>query len=170
MAWTSPITWSSNAVVTAAQLNTHIRDNENYLLSRNNNQIVRANGSNYTTTSGTFAAIDTTNLSITLTMTTTKVLLILSGVAYNSTAGSGGEIQFDFFVDGTRIGASYTRGLYGFYTPTANYWCAVNLSIIATVTAGSRVFKPVWRTGGGTGNFVSNTGNAAALFAAIEVA
>ena len=168
MAWTTPATWSSNQVVTAAQLNTHIRDNENYLLSRANNQIIRANGSNYTTTSSTFAAIDTTNLSITLTMTTTKVRLILAGVAYNSTAGS--EVEFDFFVDGTRVGASYTRGLYGFYQPVNNYWCAVNLSIVTTVSTGSRVFKPVWRTGSNTANFVSDTGNTAILFSAMEEA
>lgn len=31
MAWTNPATWVANAVLTAAQLNTHLRDNLNYL-------------------------------------------------------------------------------------------------------------------------------------------
>jgi len=31
MAWTTPITWTTGQVVTAAQLNTHIRDNETFL-------------------------------------------------------------------------------------------------------------------------------------------
>jgi len=31
MAWTSPKTWSVNEVVTAANMNTHVRDNENWL-------------------------------------------------------------------------------------------------------------------------------------------
>lgn len=167
MAWTTPITWSSNAVVTAAQLNTHIRDNENYLLSRNNSQIIRNNTAAYTT-SGAFAAIDTTNLSITLTMTTTKVLLMLVGTASNSTAGQ--ETDFDFLIDGTRYGNSYTRGLSGFYAPGNGYHVMVNVAVIATVTAGSRTFKPCWRAGGGTSSFYSDTGNFPVLFAAIEVA
>lgn len=167
MAWTTPITWSSNAVVTAAQLNTHIRDNENYLLSRNNSQIIRNNTAAYTT-SGAFAAIDTTNLSITLTMTTTKVLLILTGAASNSTAGQ--ETDFDFLIDGTRYGNSYTRGLSGFYAPGNNYYFAVNVAVIATVSTGSRTFKPAWRAGGGTSSFYSDTTTFPVLFAAIEVA
>jgi hypothetical protein len=31
MAWTSPMTWVANAILTAAQMNTYIRDNLNYL-------------------------------------------------------------------------------------------------------------------------------------------
>lgn len=31
MSWTTPITWTTGQVVTAANLNTHIRDNENFL-------------------------------------------------------------------------------------------------------------------------------------------
>lgn len=33
MAWTSPRTWVANAIVTAAQLNTHLRDNLSWLYS-----------------------------------------------------------------------------------------------------------------------------------------
>ena len=33
MAWTSPRTWVANAIVTAAQLNTHLRDNLTWLYS-----------------------------------------------------------------------------------------------------------------------------------------
>lgn len=167
MAWTTPRTWSSNEIVTAALLNTHVRDNLGYLISRNNNQVVRNNTAAYTNT-GAFAAIDTTNLSITLTMTTTKVLLILTGMASNS--GAGNETDFDFLVDGTRVGNAYTRGLTGFYAPGANYLVMVNVAIITTVSTGSRTFKPCWRVGAGTSSFYSDTGNTPVLFAAIEVA
>jgi len=34
MAWTTPITWAVNQVVTAAQMNQQVRDNENWLGSR----------------------------------------------------------------------------------------------------------------------------------------
>lgn len=167
MAWTTPNTATAGGLIRATDYNTYVRDNLNYLLSRNNSQIIRNNTATYTN-SGAFAAIDTTNLSITLTMTTTKVLLLLTGTASNSSAGQ--ETDFDFLIDGTRYGNSYTRGLSGFYAPGANYHVMVSVAVIATVSTGNRTFKPCWRAGGGTSSFYSDTGNFPVLFAAIEVA
>lgn len=167
MAWTTPNTASAGGLIRATDYNTYVRDNLNYLLSRSNNQITRNNTATYTN-AGTWAAIDTTNLSITLTMTTTKVLLMLVGTMSNS--GAGNETNFDFYVDGTRVGNSYSKGLTGIFAPGANYYCMVSVAAIATVSTGSRVFKPVWRVGAGTSSFYSDTGTFPAFFAAIEVA
>lgn len=67
MAWTDPRTWATGELVTAALLNTHLRDNLNYLLSPNNDFIKHVNGSDYTTSSTSFGDVDATNLRLSIT-------------------------------------------------------------------------------------------------------
>ena len=63
--WTTPATWDVDQLVTNDDLNEQVRDNLEYLLSPNHDQIVRDNSGDYTITNvGTFQDIDTTNLSI----------------------------------------------------------------------------------------------------------
>lgn len=169
MAWTTPRTWSSNEIVTAALLNTHVRDNEGFLISRVNSAVFRDNGGNYTTTSGTFADIDSTNLTITLTATTTKFLLRLICTTFNS---AGSYNRFDFTVDSTRVGAAFSRGIVKAYSASTTEAVPVCVEVTVTVAAGSHTFRPQWSTEAGTASILGGAGNddCPVIFEAIEVA
>lgn len=150
MAWVAPSTYSVSQVVTAATLNQDIRDNSLYLLARPNG-FSKLTGGAYTTTSGSFVDIDATNLSKTITMAGTKVLVAFFGNVSNAGASTG---YFDVAVDGTRYGG--TQGLVNvLYGSFAND--KVSFAIIITVTAGTHTFKMQWMTTGGTLQLTSTT-------------
>lgn len=69
MGWTTPTTWVNGSVPGATDLNTHIRDNENYLCSgRPYGYLYTNTGTDYAlTVATTWTTIDNTNLTMTLT-------------------------------------------------------------------------------------------------------
>lgn len=73
MAWTNPRSWSTNELLTASLLNTHLRDN--LLALKNPPTNVFFPVADYTTSSTTFVDIDPTNLSRTITTTGGDVLI-----------------------------------------------------------------------------------------------
>jgi len=76
MAWTAPKTWTVDGVLTAADMNTYVRDNLHYLLSPNKGVIIRNNNGDYSTTSTSWVDVDATNLSLTITTHGGPVLVI----------------------------------------------------------------------------------------------
>jgi hypothetical protein len=50
MAWTTPVTWATNQLVAAGDLNAQIRDNENYLLTPGYGAVNRQGASDYSLT------------------------------------------------------------------------------------------------------------------------
>ncbi len=143
MAWTTPDTRSAGDVLSAANYNTYLRDNLNYLFSgRPKFSILRDNGANYTTTSLTFVDVDGTNLKGTLTVSGSAVLL-----GFNcALVGLNIRGFFDFAVDGTRLGAA---GLNGLIRQTeGNGGGDGGVSLMALVTGlsiGSHTFTIQWR-------------------------
>ena len=98
-AWTTPKTWTSEPLV-SSDYNTYIRDNQNHLKSRLDNNIdyILDEGADYTTTSSSFVDIDGTNLSIDLTTNGGDVLVGFSGSVNNPT---GDFTQLTVDVDGS---------------------------------------------------------------------
>lgn len=138
MPWTTPITWTAGSVVGASQLNQQVRDNLNYLLSRPHQVIKR--DATYTTTSTAFVEMDSVNLSITLTLSGSAVLVGFSATIVN-------PAQFDLSVDGVRY-TSFANGLIyhniGFaYSVPISYAVLVN-----GLSVGSHTFQPLWRVPG----------------------
>lgn len=108
MAWTTPRTWSVDEIVTAAMLNGHVRDNLNFLLSgRAQAYTCYVPGSVYSTTSGSFADVDATNLALTLTITSTRLLAI---VTFDGSASNNGSIGAFRLTDGTTALGDATKG------------------------------------------------------------
>ena len=167
MAWTAPATWSPGQVVTATDFNAQLRDNLGYLLSRPNSSIKRDNNANYTTTSGVFVDIDTTNLSIQLTTSGSAVLLGFTGVL--NTSGNDGYL--DFTIDGTRYGSAGDgiAQISGAVDRTVSM-----LALVTGLAAGAHTFKVVWGVGSGTLTLRSGNGvtyqNLIPSFFAVEVA
>jgi len=52
MAWTTPRTWVTRELVTAAIMNAHVRDNLSALKSPPSQTILRSNGASYTPRAG----------------------------------------------------------------------------------------------------------------------
>src|SRR5258708_31488085 len=110
MGWSTPATFSTGQLIGATDLNTYVRDNTNYLLTRPKNAIKRDNNANYTSTSTSFVDIDGTNLVIVLTTYGSTVLLNFQGV-YDYNAGTYVTAAFDFTIDGNRYASAGVDGL-----------------------------------------------------------
>lgn len=96
MPWTTPRTFVAGETVTASMLNTHIRDNLNMLLEQTLSQTLYMPAGAYTTTSTTFADVDSTNLKRTIAPISTRVLVMAMFTAgTNSGALANAAAQFD---------------------------------------------------------------------------
>jgi hypothetical protein len=149
MAWTAPRTWSAAEVVTAAMLNSNVRDN---LLHGSIKQIVRREyeitATGYSTTSTTFVDVDATNLKADITLLggngTLLALCSLMGSNSNSTS------YYDLVCGATRSYTSTTPN--PVVTFNANS-VAYPLSIIGFWTGlsvGLQTVKLQYRTASGT--------------------
>jgi hypothetical protein len=168
MGWTTPRTWSTGEVVGATDMNTHVRDNLTYLFNRPADVDKVDNAASYTTTSTSFTDINATNLGITMTVASGKVLLLFSGVC----SVTGGQVRFDFDIDGTRYCSAGTDGLAGVTSINPNPICMA--ALVNGLSAGSHTFKVKWWvTSGQTATLYAGNGVAAQdwipSFVAIEV-
>jgi hypothetical protein len=144
MAWTTPNTVSPGGIFSASDYNTYLRDNLSYLFNGRAGQTVKYdNGADYSTSSTTYANIDGTNLSITLTVNSGKVLLAFFGAFFCSTGQYG---AIDFSVDGVRVNAAGTLGS-GWLSAQGTNTLIV---LVTGLSVGSHVFKIMWRSIGGT--------------------
>ncbi len=100
--WTSPKTWATGELVTAALLNTHLRDNLEFLKAPPTTVYVLNESSDYTTTSTSFVNVDNTKLALALTTNGGDVLISFHGMLLSSS--NGRVISLDVEVDGVRLG------------------------------------------------------------------
>ena len=141
MAWTTPKTWVSEPLI-SVDLNTHVRDNQNYLKSRIDTtakQYIRTSG-NYITTSTSLVDIDPVDLVLMITTIGGDVRVTFVGHA----TGAGGDRTLSVGVDIDNI--KYTI-LSETETGSAN----LSFSYIFTgLSAGPHIFKMLWSTNADT--------------------
>lgn len=156
MAWTTFASFITDQIVTPTDMN-NIVGNLNYLFQRPKTKILFDNGANYTRAANTFADIDSTNLISTLTVTSGTVLVTFNAVATGSAAI---VLDFDILVDGVRVGAGFTDGIYSQSVSNATpLHGGVSFSYLITgLSAGSHTFKPQWKAQTGTGTIYSGSG------------
>lgn len=127
MAWTNPMTFNANAILQAAQLNTHLRDN--LLALKDPPTAAISSTTAYQTTSASFvdinAALDAT------VVTAGGRLLITCSLGVNLAGGTGWSSRF--LLDGVVF--TFTGG--------------ANVSWTVALTAGTHTFKPQWQVNGG---------------------
>lgn len=155
MAFTAPKTWVTGTPLTASDLNTYVRDNQDALKNPPSDINDIDNGSNFTTTSTTFADVDATEFGATITTTGGDVLLIACFSAEH--ANSVGTF-FRFTVDGTAVNGDDGIAFYDTQGAQANI---VTLVCWATgLAAGSHTFKLQWKAGGsGTSTLYAGAGS-----------
>lgn len=146
MAWTSPQTWTSGQVVTASDLNTHLRDNLSYLFSgRPQFSIVYEGVADKTVTGITWTDVDAANLkSPALAIKSGRFLCFAScRLQADNTAGS--SAQLDVIMDSTtRKGG--TSGLVKL-TQNTNNWVSVAALFTGIVDTVTHDFKLQFRNG-----------------------
>jgi hypothetical protein len=148
--WTAPRTWTVGEIVTAGQLNTHLRDNLEFLKTREDtplNSFTTTTTAAHATTSSTFVEVNAGVFTFTITCTGSAFIMLgVSGVWKCSTAG--GEAILDVSIDGTRIGdASYGSTM--MQASTANYVQPFAFTTVRTISAGTRTLRLHYRTNAG---------------------
>jgi hypothetical protein len=148
--WTPPRTWNVGELVTAGLLNTHLRDNLEFLKAQIDlplNFVVAASTSQYSTISATFTDVDATNLKLTFTTSGGVVLLGFSTQGSHSVAA--GEIRLDWNIDGARVGDA-TYGICLLQAPTASHIIPLTHIHARSLSAGAHTIKLQFATGGAT--------------------
>lgn len=161
MAWTDPRTWVTGELVTASLLNTHLRDNLNFLKDRPAAVSSINEGSDYTTTSATFVDVDATNGKFQQTLTTEGGDVLVMPNVNVGHSSSTARVWFDIAVDGTRWGSSGNDGLGGFRfgsdenAPGQAWQPVIRITGLAP---GSHTFKLQWKTNTGTATLYAGAG------------
>ncbi|MBN1963309.1 MAG: hypothetical protein JW910_01600 [Anaerolineae bacterium] len=148
MTWTTPRTWAVDELVTAANMNTHLRDNLSYLFARPLDS-VRDTGT-YATTSTSFVDVSASNLIVTLTITSGRALVLASFSSYvPNTAATG---AFDVIVDSTTRAGDSTWGsqVIKQFAAAAPGFPTAFVALFTGLSAGSHTFKLQYKTNNAT--------------------
>jgi hypothetical protein len=155
MTWTTPKTWNVDELLTAANLNTHLRDNLNALKAPPTAHHECDESSDYSTTSTSFVDVDGTNLALTLTTGGGDVLVHFHGVV--SHTSSNYRIHFTVTMDGNVIAGD--DGMIGTSAPAAVPGNVMTFTRLVTgVSAGEHLFKLQWKTQGATAKLFAGAG------------
>ncbi len=153
MAWSTPKTWASEPLI-SIDLNTYIRDNQNYLKGRLDSvagNYHRLPAGSYSTTSTSSVDIDGTNMSHTITTTGGDIRVTFSG--YGRVTGAGGQnLNLSVDIDSTEYLVLSQEN----YTSLQE----MNMSfswIISGLSAGEHTVKMVWSVTSGTGQMYAAT-------------
>lgn len=153
MSWTSPRTWLTGELVTAALLNTHVRDNLNYAKTAYSD----VDNGTAVFTNTVFADMDAltgTPLGGPLSVaaeTGDSALVILTSNLWNTTAGQFTVVGFR--VSGaTTVAATDNDALYYESSNAADQIQASWSGLITGLTPGTNTFEMVARVAAGTGN------------------
>ncbi len=171
MAWTTPITWTTGAVLTAAQLNQQLRDNMNETAPAKftaASQIFVSTGANagsprtvvwdyvgsaQTTTSSSFVDLATVGPTVTAT-TGVQALVCISARLQHGTANANSYMGYA--VSGaTTIAAVATSSVASTASAGGSWEQQSYVLMQGSLTAGSNTFQAKYQTNTGTATFDS---------------
>lgn len=153
MTWQGTKTWAPLEPGRSTDFNTYISDNLDYLLNRPVAIQLVNEGADYTTSSSTFADVDATDLSKTITTNGGDVLVAFLCSVINS---SQRATYLDLDVDGARQGGN--DGL-ACTVAAADLPSALPLFCLVTgLAAGSHTFKIQWKRSAGTSTMYAGAG------------
>ncbi|MEM6528860.1 MAG: hypothetical protein AAF653_11240 [Chloroflexota bacterium] len=146
MTWTTPKTWGTGDLVTANDLNTHLRDNLSYFKDAITFDVVSVD-SNYNSTEITsFVDVDSSNVTLTVNTRGKLALVGFELAAYQTNTTQG--ICFDITVDGTRLGTTNRGLVYHQVTDADSFNNPVpvrGMHWLTNLAAGAHTFRLVWR-------------------------
>lgn len=172
MAWTTPRTWVANETLTAALLNTHLRDNFNELdvaqVTAAKQYCVSTGANAVTARSWDFARVDTSQTlvspasytdlttagpSVTVTTGTRALILIACNLDHNT---DNGDSKMSYAVSGaSSISASDTWCIRRDGMAATNSVRLMRHDLRVDLTAGSNTFTAKYQNSAGTGTYES---------------
>jgi hypothetical protein len=160
MVWTAPKTWLADELVTASNLNLHLRDNLNILKIPAQAHRSVNSGANFTTSSTTFVDVNNTYFLHTLATKSTGNLFVNFVGSVGITAGNSVTLDIAWRVSAgsyARLGSANSGliVLKGVDADTFNASFSVFITGIAT--PGSYDVKLQWRVDGGTATLYNVT-------------
>ncbi len=163
MAWTAPRTWVTGEQVTAALLNTHLKDNmletasavvanagEYVVADAANSLVVRKAvtdvvATSEATTSTSYANLPTAGPSVSTVATLTEALVIVTARIETDTGGSNGFMSFAIS-GATTVAANDAQSL-SYESSNAGDRCQAAFAYLVTgLTAGNNTFTTKYRT------------------------
>ena len=156
MAYTSPKTWGVGDVLTAADLNTYVRDNEKAMMR----EIAHASGS----TNVSFTTGPTSIISLGSVAFDGSTEVIIEMTAHSISTNSSGGCHLDLYEDGSLVAELAA------WSATSLTWGALKVDYRITPTAGSHTFEIKGANGGGAGSCsVNATGKRPIVMRAVAV-
>lgn len=135
------------------------------------NRVTRTGiGSDLTTTSSTWADMDGTNLTISLTTGARRVMLTLSGMLTTDVAAT--SVGVGFGVDGTGVPteAAASTGVWATHMSTGIFYPISAVYVTDVLTAAAHTFRPRWNRRSGSGTVTAEQGaNQFIVFSAVEL-
>jgi len=150
MVWSTPKTWSPGELVTAGDLNLHLRDNLNALKTPPTALIRYTPGTPFSTTSTTFVDIHS-SLNFNLTTSGGALLIGLTGRVYHN-PGTNTDCYFDININGVSEGGA--NGVYWAVGPNSQQLPFSCTWLTQPLTAGAKTVKVQVKRGGGNTNTV----------------
>jgi hypothetical protein len=157
MSWVTPKTWTAGEVVGETDMNTHVRDNLNYLFAPSFQQIITGSAGNLSTTASTAIPISTANLSLTLTTYGGNIHAHFAGAF---SGGGADVVHIGMTYDATDINPST-----GLMAVKPGSLSEVSIDVwITGLASGSHTFLPTWRVEAGNQTAVLFLATAPATF------
>ncbi len=158
--WTTPKTWNTGDPLTASDMNTHIRDNMEFLLTGGTSVQNRVDASDVSITSTSFVDVDTTNFKVTITPTSSTnlvVVFITGAVSFPST----GYAFFDLTDNGARLGQDDGLFVIGSTSTFLANRIPINIAIpLRNLSVASHEFRLQAKVSAGTLTFLMGAGTA----------
>lgn len=145
--WVSPRTWVTNELITSTIMNAHWRDQLNALKTPASGYGKIDEAADYTCSSTSFADVDATNMSMTMSTSGGLVFVWFLVTTFYSSGTGNYAAYFDISVDGTRHGGddgltATTGGDSGSTIPMGTAFVG---ALISGLSAGSHTFKLQWK-------------------------
>lgn len=151
MAYTTPRTWVTGEVVTAAQLNQDVRDNILFLAASTLGYAqVTANQTGIGTT-----VTDLTGLSVTVTVTASRRIRVTGYIPVQQQ--TNGRLVTAYVREGSTTLNDYLLAIDG----TASLFGTIPAAVVLTPSAGSHTYKLSLATSGDTVNMIAASGRPA---------
>lgn len=141
--YTTPRTWTAAELVTASIMNTHVRDNLDYLKARPVARFADLDGTVASTTSTSF--VDLTGASVSITTSGSSRLLIMAHVVWQVSVATLGTITA--VVDGTNQGDA-TQGIIYQNLASSRAACSFQFVTSAAVSDGAHTVKLQYKVDG----------------------
>ncbi|MEN8172018.1 MAG: hypothetical protein ABFS03_03975 [Chloroflexota bacterium] len=147
MVWTAPKTWAVDEVLTAADMNTYLRDNTEHLFDRPSDSYENDLSGNISTTSTVLVAVDATRYQVSID-SSNHVLVHFHGTVQIGAINN--EANFDIAVDGVLQGDS-VGGILNARATVNNYRTPVSFSrLVGPLSPGTHVITLYWSVSAGT--------------------